>query len=164
MLSTHRTRHTAPLWRVLVGLIVAPTVAASVFVGLAAGWAMLARGRVVDANYVELLGAGLGLAALFGTLQALLLGLPLFLLLEPFIRPTAFRYGLFGAAVAAMPYALPHIMDLVQKGLARPGWSGAMYMRHYSALGALGLAGAVAGVVFWLIVHARLTQKLEEQD
>ena len=159
----HRTHHTPPFWRVLVGFLVAPTVAAAVFVGLAAGWAVLARGRAVDVYYVELLGAGLGVSALFGTLQAFLLGLPLYLLLEHRMRLTAVRCGLTGAAVAAAPFALPHLVDLIQKGLVRPGWSSSMYVRHYSPLGVLVVAGSAAGVVFWLIVATRLTPGLEKQ-
>jgi hypothetical protein len=136
-----------------VGFAIVPTIATLVFVALAHIGAVMVEGRSIDLHRYYRMRGFIGVVALFATLQAFLLGLPIYLLVTLHRRFTAVGYALFGAALAAAPYALPMIfVSALESG---PD----MRAKDYFGLAALGIAGATAGLVLCLIETVGLSRE-----
>ncbi|HYD45892.1 MAG TPA: hypothetical protein VEA79_11575 [Phenylobacterium sp.] len=100
--------------------------------------------------------------ALFGAYPAtLLLGLPAYLILRSRLRPSAWICALAGAVVAATPFlslSLLSTPDFAYAGGHVTVMNGQItfwgYVQRARFIGLIGLFGALAGLVFWLIAAA----------
>jgi len=99
-------------------------------------------------------------------LPALVFGVPAFMLLRKLLRLSAVNCVLVGAIVAALPWFLLGL--LAGGGEASTGGRATITDGHYTAfgwlefgafLGMMALAGAVGGMIFWLIAAARLPRR-----
>lgn len=112
-----------PLWRVALGLLIAPGI------GALAGAALLGDWSVGGLVFLfRILATG-------GYLSAALLGVPLYFVARRFLRPRFLTICIAGVVVATIPFLLVTLGE------------GAFALQILAPLGALG------GAVFWLIVH-----------
>lgn len=115
---------TPPLWRVLLGLILAPAVPAA----LVALFGVATGGELTNT-----LGFAVFLGGFYGVVPALVFGAPAYWVLRGLIRPTAWASVLAGAVVASVPAAAAALAF------------GAYIIPVAAPLGAIG------GLTFWFV-------------
>ena len=147
-----RTEDVAPpCWRLCLGFIVGPAVAALLF-------------SLVSPLSPDSIGP---LRQVVGTTvlvlivvypMTLVLAVPTYLALKSRLRPTAINCALVGAGIAALPWA---VLSLVTPTEERIGTvvtvhagvrTAAGWLQELQLLGGIALLGAVAGFVFWCAV------------
>ena len=146
-------REYPPAWRVLLGFVVAPAIAALLMATLMPAYDGLPMPERIwkSAQIYTLVGA---------YPSALIFGLPAYLLLRRHLDPTIVKCMSVGASVAALPWL---ILSILPSGATQESVGGratvidgqrTLYGWMLNAESVLQIAtfGAVGGLMFWLIV------------
>ncbi len=151
-----------PAWRIILAFLIAPGAAALAFACLGAVVTSPPEGAPDTIGWIGIMTY---LYALFGAyLPTLVLGVPAFLVLRRWLRPTLLNCALVGAAVAAGPWllmlplaSLPGYGQIGGQVPAINGrltlWGWFLQVRWIALVGGM---GALGGAMFWVISAARL--------
>lgn len=143
-----------PAWRVAAAFLVAPGLAAVVLACMTPLYNGLPLPERILRSAVTF--------AIFGAYPAtLLFGLPAYFLLRSRLRPRAWICAFIGAVVAAAPFSLLSLLstpDYAYSGGQVTVMDGRItfwgYVQRGRFVGMIGLFGALAGFLFWLIAVA----------
>jgi len=152
-----------PLWRVTLAFIAAPSLAAFAIACLWTGYGGLPDWweRIYRSTFLYLL---------FGLPQALLFGVPAYLLLRNRVRATLLNCSLAGATIASLPWLALNLLvrgpDYAFSGGHITDQNGhktlAGWLDLATGIGWLALAGLFGGLVFWLVAVAGGTMQHRE--